>query len=100
LAPLAVDDEAHGRLRDSVGAFLDTGGSLSGAAERLGCHKNTVQYRIRRAEERLGHSMRERRVDLELALQVSDYGGEHTGMPLVLVCDPVSVAAISGPSLP
>ena len=69
LGPLAVDDEAHGRLRASVGAFLETGGSLSAAADRLGCHKNTVQYRIRRAEEMLGHSTRERRVDLELALQ-------------------------------
>jgi DNA-binding PucR family transcriptional regulator len=68
LGTLAVDDEAHGRLRESVSAFLDTGGSLSGAAERLGCHKNTVQYRIRRAEEALGRPVRERRVDLELAL--------------------------------
>lgn len=75
LGPLAVEDEAHGRLRDSVGAFLDTGGSLSGAAERLGCHKNTVQYRIRRAEEMLGHSMRERRVDVELALQACRWLG-------------------------
>jgi DNA-binding PucR family transcriptional regulator len=73
LGPLAVDDEAHGRLRESVGAFLDTGGSLSAAAERLGCHKNTVQYRIRRAEEMLGRSMRERRVDLELALQACSW---------------------------
>jgi DNA-binding PucR family transcriptional regulator len=69
LGPLAVDDQAHGRLRESVGAFLETGGSLSAAAERLGCHKNTVQYRIRRAEEMLGRSTRERRVDTELALQ-------------------------------
>ncbi|MBC3191758.1 helix-turn-helix domain-containing protein [Pseudonocardia sp. C8] len=75
LGDLAVDDEAHGRLRESIIAFLDTGGSLNAAAERLGCHKNTVQYRIRRAEQMLGHSIRERRVDLELALQTCHWLG-------------------------
>lgn len=68
LGTLALDDEAHCRLRESLRAFLDTGGSLSAAAGRLRCHKNTVQYRIRRAEEELGRNVRESRVDLELAL--------------------------------
>lgn len=75
LGSLAADDEATGRLRASVSAFLDTGGSLSAAAERLGCHKNTVQYRIRRAEDALGRRVRERRVDLELALQACRWLG-------------------------
>ena len=48
---------------------------FTAAAERLGCHKNTVQYRIRRAEEVLGRSVRERRVDLELALQAARWLG-------------------------
>lgn len=75
LGPLAIDDEPSARLRETVSAFLETGGSLNGAAERLGCHKNTVQYRIRRAEETLGRPVRERRVDLELALQASRWLG-------------------------
>lgn len=75
LGPLAADDEVHARLRESVGAFLETGGSLSAAAERLGCHKNTVQHRIRRSEEALGRTVRERRVDLELALQACRWLG-------------------------
>ncbi|HEU5268033.1 MAG TPA: helix-turn-helix domain-containing protein, partial [Jatrophihabitans sp.] len=75
LGGLALDDEAHARLRDSIAAFLDTGGSLSAAAERLGCHKNTVRYRIDRAEAALGRSVRERRVDLELALQACRWLG-------------------------
>jgi DNA-binding PucR family transcriptional regulator len=75
LGALAVDDEAHARLRESVSAFLDTGGSLSAAAERLGCHKNTVHHRIRRAEEELGRDVRERRVDLELALEACRWLG-------------------------
>jgi DNA-binding PucR family transcriptional regulator len=83
LGGLVVDDEPHARLRESVEAFLDTGGSLTAAAERLGCHKNTVQYRIRRAEEVLGRSVRERRVDLELALQACRWLG-----PAVLVAAP------------
>jgi hypothetical protein len=83
LGELVVDDEPHARLRETVEAFLDTGGSLTAAAERLGCHKNTVQYRMRRAEEVLGRSVRERRVDLELALQACRWLG-----PSVLVAVP------------
>ena len=75
LGGLTVDDEPHLRLRESVSAFLDTGGSLSAAAAQLGCHKNTVSHRIRRAEEELGRSVRERRVDLELALQACRWLG-------------------------
>jgi hypothetical protein len=75
LGPLAADDEPHEQLRTSVGAFLATGGSLSAASERLGCHKNTVNHRIRRAELALGRSVRERRVDLELALQACRWLG-------------------------
>ena len=85
LGPLAADDQAHARLRESVGAFLETGGSLTAAAERLGCHKNTVQYRIRRSEELLGRSVRERRVDLELALLACHWLG-----PAVLCSAPSS----------
>jgi hypothetical protein len=84
LGGLAVEDEPHARLRETVEAFLDTGGSLTAAAERLGCHKNTVQYRIRRAEEVLGRSVRERRVDLEVALQACRWLG-----PAVLVSVPL-----------
>lgn len=75
LGPLADDDEAHHHLRASVSAFLEAGGSLSAASERLGCHKNTLNHRIRRAEHALGRSVRERRVDLELALQACRWLG-------------------------
>jgi hypothetical protein len=84
LGSLAVDDAAHARLRESVSAFLETGGSLTAAAERLGCHKNTIQYRVRRAEDALGRSVRERRIDLELALQACRWLG-----PAVLTPSPV-----------
>lgn len=45
------------------------------AAERLVLHKNTVRYRIRKAEESLGRTAGENRHDVELALQVSYWLG-------------------------
>jgi DNA-binding PucR family transcriptional regulator len=38
-------------------------------------HKNTVQYRIRKAEESLGRPVGENRHDVELALQASHWLG-------------------------
>jgi DNA-binding PucR family transcriptional regulator len=75
LAGLAADDEHHARLRDTLLAFLQSGGSYKTTAERLMLHKNTVQYRIRKAEESLGHPVAENRQDIELALQVSRWLG-------------------------
>jgi len=42
------------RLRETLLVFLQSGGSLQDDRERLMLHKNTVQYRIRKAEESLG----------------------------------------------
>jgi DNA-binding PucR family transcriptional regulator len=75
LAGLATDDENHARLRETLLVFLQTGGSYKATAERLVLHKNTVQYRIRKAEESLGRAVAENRHDVELALQVSHWLG-------------------------
>jgi len=75
LAGLAADDEHHARLRDTLLVFLQTGGSYKTTAERLVLHKNTVQYRIRKAEESLGRPVAENRHDVELALQASRWLG-------------------------
>jgi hypothetical protein len=75
LAGLAADDEHHARLRETVLVFLRTGGSYKTTAERLMLHKNTVQYRIRKAEESLGRAVGENRCDVELALQASQWLG-------------------------
>jgi hypothetical protein len=61
LAGLAGDDEHHARLRETLLVFLQTGGSYKTTAERLMLHKNTVQYRIRKAKESLGRPMGENR---------------------------------------
>ncbi len=75
LASLATDDEHHTRLRDTLLTFLRTGGSYKATAEQLVLHKNTVQYRIRRAEESLGRPVTGHRDDIELALRVSHWLG-------------------------
>jgi PucR-like helix-turn-helix protein/diguanylate cyclase with GGDEF domain len=75
LAGLAADDEHHARLRETLLVFLQSGGSYKATAERLVLHKNSVQYRIRKAEESLGRPVAENRSDVELALQVSHWLG-------------------------
>jgi PucR C-terminal helix-turn-helix domain/GGDEF-like domain len=75
LADLAGDDEHHARLRETLLVFLQTGGSYKTTAERLTLHKNTVQYRIRKAEESLGRPLGENRHDVELALRASHWLG-------------------------
>jgi PucR C-terminal helix-turn-helix domain/GGDEF-like domain len=75
LAGLATDDEQHARLRDTLLVFLQSGGSYKTTAERLVLHKNTVQYRIRKAEESLGRPVGGSRHDIELALQAARWLG-------------------------
>jgi len=75
LGGLAADDENHARLRDTLLVFLQSGGSYKTTAERLMLHKNTVQYRVRRAGESLGRPVGENPHDLELALRASHWLG-------------------------
>jgi len=75
LADLALDDEPHARLRETLQVFLSTG-SYTTTAERLVLHKNSVQYRIRKAEDALGGPISDRGADLELALRACQYLGQ------------------------
>ena len=68
LGALAVDDEPRARLRETARVFLAAGGSFTAAAEQLTLHKNTVHYRVRKAEEILGRPLQESRLEVELAL--------------------------------
>jgi hypothetical protein len=81
LGGLATDDENHARLRDTLLAFLQSGGSYKTTAERLMLHKNTVQYRIRRAEESLGRPVSENPHDLALALRAGYWLGSSVLQP-------------------
>lgn len=74
LGDLAIDDEQHGRLRETLQVFLSTG-SYTATAERMTLHKNSVLYRIRKAEESMAAPIEDRRADLELALRACHYLG-------------------------
>ncbi|MFJ9787750.1 PucR family transcriptional regulator [Amycolatopsis sp. NPDC101161] len=71
LGPLSADDENCGRLRDTLRVFLASGGSYTAAAGELTMHKNSVQYRVRKAQELLPRELAESRLDVELALNLS-----------------------------
>jgi DNA-binding PucR family transcriptional regulator len=74
LGAMAIDDEPHARLRDTLLVFLSTG-SYTATAERMALHKNSVQYRIRKAEETLSAPIEDRRADVELALRACQHLG-------------------------
>ncbi|MFN8216020.1 MAG: helix-turn-helix domain-containing protein [Solirubrobacterales bacterium] len=71
LGPLAASDDATMRLASTLAVFLDEGASFVRAARRLGVHANTVTYRVRRAEELLGHRVGERQLELRTALRLA-----------------------------
>lgn len=71
LGGLAGDDEATERLRETVRVFLHLGSSHTAAAEKLNLHKNSVVYRIGRAEALRGRPLRSDRADVELALRAA-----------------------------
>ena len=75
LGQLADDDDQHARLRDTLRVFLKENGSFKATAERLILHKNSVQYRVRKAEEALGHPVGDNRLSVELALLASQWLG-------------------------
>jgi DNA-binding PucR family transcriptional regulator len=71
LGDLAAEDTSVSRLRETLRVFLEENGSFQNAAARLGVHKNTVAYRVRRAEEVLGYGIRERKLELQAALRLA-----------------------------
>ncbi|HEY3605348.1 MAG TPA: helix-turn-helix domain-containing protein [Sporichthyaceae bacterium] len=71
LGGLATDDDTTERLRETVRVFLHLGSSHTAAAERLNLHKNSVVYRISRAEAARGRPLRSDRADVELALRAA-----------------------------
>jgi DNA-binding PucR family transcriptional regulator len=90
LGALADDDEHNARLRDTLRVFLEENGSYKTTAERLTLHKNTVQYRVRKAEESLRRPISQDRLHIELALLASQWLGHAVLRP----------AGEPGPALP
>jgi DNA-binding PucR family transcriptional regulator len=71
LGPLAQPGEQPRRVARTLEVFLEEGSSFARTARRLGVHENTVAYRIRRAEELLGHRVAERQLELQVALRLA-----------------------------
>jgi PucR C-terminal helix-turn-helix domain len=82
LGPLADDDDHNARLRDTLQVFLQENGSHKTAAERLTLHRNTVQYRVRKAEESLKHPIDQDRLRIELALLAAQWLGSSVLRPV------------------
>lgn len=77
LAGLAAADAHSARLRETLHAYLTHHRSPEAAARTLGVHKNTVRYRIQRAEEILGYPIDKHSLKLPLALECVRVLGEN-----------------------
>jgi hypothetical protein len=74
VGPLCGADKNLAQVRQTTLAFL-TQRNLDAVAETLFVHKNTVRYRLAKAEELLGHPLTERAAYVELALRhIALYG--------------------------
>jgi hypothetical protein len=72
LGALAEQSDAAARMRSTLLGFLAHGCSHVRAAQELHMHQNTVYNRVRRAEELIGGSVTERRVELQTALMLAE----------------------------
>jgi DNA-binding PucR family transcriptional regulator len=74
LGDLAGDGRGRAGLRETVRVYLAEGSSAPRAAEQPHLYRNTVLYRLGRAEELLGYAVGERRLALMLALELERFG--------------------------
>ncbi len=72
LGDLLASTDSAALLRATVRVYLEENLSHVRAARRLGIHQNTVVYRVKRTEALLGHPIQQRRLRLEVALQLSE----------------------------
>jgi len=76
LGDLAAPDEATAVLRATLKCYLDNERSLSAAAEALHVARNTVAYRVQRAETLRGREVGVRRMQLQAALALLEEFGD------------------------
>ncbi|WP_028662539.1 helix-turn-helix domain-containing protein, partial [Saccharomonospora iraqiensis] len=87
LGPLAADTDPADRLRATLRTFLRTGSYVDTARE-LTLHRNTVKYRVAKAEQERGRGLTEGRLDLELALHLCHVLGPAVLQPSRKTVDP------------
>jgi len=76
LGPLSGDSTSARVLRTTVKCYLDQDGSPSAAARHLHVAKNTVLYRIKKAEQLRGRALGENRLHLHAALHLAEVLGD------------------------
>ncbi len=69
IGPLCAADKNLAQVRETALAYLTSGLNVEATAARLFVHKNTVRYRLSRAEELLGHPLGSRAASVEIALR-------------------------------
>lgn len=77
LGPLAAETSHAADLRSTLLSYFDDESSPFSAARRLHVSRNTVAYRVKRANELLGYDIATRRYELHTALILADRFG-HT----------------------
>lgn len=75
LGALGADGSGAAQARETLLCYLSNGTNVDAVAGRLFVHRNTVRYRLNRAEELLGHRITERLGHVELALRYVDLFG-------------------------
>lgn len=70
-ALISHEREHGGQLLETLTSYLETGGSLAGAAERLHVHVNTVKYRLKRIEQITGVDLSDQDVRFQLRVAVT-----------------------------
>jgi DNA-binding PucR family transcriptional regulator len=75
LGALAGDATGIAQARETLLCYLTNGTNVEAVASQLFVHRNTVRYRLNRAEELLGHRITERLGHVELALRYVDLFG-------------------------
>ncbi|MFJ9377275.1 PucR family transcriptional regulator [Streptomyces sp. NPDC101455] len=82
LGPLGAADDWSGQLRDTLRCYLASGRSLKTTAAQLGVARNTVAYRVKRAEELLGSSDVVDQLEVRLALEIRRFADVLEARPL------------------
>ncbi len=99
LGPLAADEPGAAQLRHTLYEFLSNGGSYIAAAAQLHMHRNSVAYRIHKAEELLQERAgiparpRERAGTVPLARSRGAHAGRNPGPTAVIESEPADHVA-------
>jgi hypothetical protein len=75
LGDLAADGGGTAHARETLLCYLTGGANVEAVAARMVVHRNTVRYRLNRAEELMGHRITERVGHVELALRYVELFG-------------------------